>query len=512
MKRKILIYACDSGFFHYAKSSFATFCDYHLTEEWRVIFADVGLTSEQRAELAQIGEVIVYEPYQLKQQAGVVYSAAHARIKMLSDFADEETVLLYLDSDTLIFDNLDTLVSDFLTSKKPIAIGLEDMEEFWQSPVSTAWLNGVIPEEFKNQDAWRHAPMPNAGVILAHGIEARRIGEIGLTLFDQYKTKLWLPEQAVLDTLLYDRAIPFMRLLPRFNCLAWEKHIGHIGEGKKYADTLPHFRGERVAIRHFAGHDENLRTSKTLLDETLLYLDVDSKLQKHLAKHGVKQNRKCFTKNEIGNNSGRSIAIAINVFKEPKVQIEECFRRIKCNMPAAKVAIFLDGIERHDVLALAQEYKFLPIIGSHFGTNVTWNIWWLRMLYFFQHTEANVCFKFDPDTMVDAAPSSIPTDHYFGDVPEGVPYVQGGVSGLSGYTVRLILNQKLLEPAVAEAKPWLTRIDNNFADDKALGFMLKHVGIYPVHWKECKSVWRSPVDNCPVQYAIVHPRYYGDKS
>jgi lipopolysaccharide biosynthesis glycosyltransferase len=253
MKNKIIIYASDDIFFEYARASFASFCKHHSLSEWRIIFADVGLQPWQQAELARFGEIIAYEPYRLKQQHDVIYSAACARIKMLADFVNDESVLLYLDSDTLIFENLDKLMVEFVDSEKPIAIGIEDIEEFWRVPVSYAWREGKIPEEFKNQDKWRNAPMANAGVLLAQGAVARELGEIGMRMCAQYGAQLWLPEQAVIDTLLYDREIPYMKLPPRYNCLAWEKHISHVGEGPKYVGTRPYFRGESVAIRHFAG-------------------------------------------------------------------------------------------------------------------------------------------------------------------------------------------------------------------------------------------------------------------
>ncbi len=506
-KRKILAYACDDNFFEYTKASFASFCEHHSLSEWRVIFADVGLQPWQRAELARFGEVIEYEPYRLKQHDGVIFSAARARIKMLTDFIHEDDVLLYLDSDTLIFENLNNLVSEFVESVEPIAIGLEDIDEFWRSPVSSAWLDGKIPAEFQNQKNWHNAPMANAGVLLAQGAGAIELGKNGLDLFEKYSAQLWLPEQAVIDTLLYDRGIPFMKLPPRFNCLAWEKHITHIGVGPKYVDTRPYFRGESVAIRHFAGHDENLKTSKLILNEALPLLNVNVRLSRiaNKSEKGICQNLLIETK-----ASKPSIAVAINIFKEPLRQIEECFLRIANNLPNAIVAIFLDGVDRPEVSSLARKYGFLPVISSHYGTNSTWNLWWLRMLYFFDFSKADVCFKLDPDTMVDITPNAIPKDHYFGDVHAGGSFVQGGVTGISRVAVSIILDKKLLEPVVGEPRHWLTRTEADFSDDRALGCLLRHIDILPVQWSECKSVWKSPIENNPITYAIVHPRYYDD--
>jgi hypothetical protein len=140
-----------------------------------------------------------------------------------------------------------------------------------------------------------------------------------------------------------------------------------------------------------------------------------------------------------------------------------------------------------------------------------WNLWWLRMLTFFRDSAADVCFKFDPDTMVDATPSAIPSCGYFGDVQRtfrGVVFVQGGVTGLSASTVAELLEARLLEPRAY--KPWMDTVllRQTFMDDQLLAAALKHLGISPVKWPECKSEWQTPVLNHPREYAIVHPRYY----
>jgi hypothetical protein len=501
--RKILAYSCDHKFFEYAKASFASFCEYHSLSEWRVIFADVGLHPCEKVELARFGEVIEYP------RATNFWPSALAKIQMLTDFTRDDAVLVYLDSDTLIFDNLDNLVSEFVKSDKPLALLIEDIHEFGRETVSWAWRNRKIPEEFRNQDKWRNAPMANAGVFLAQGTTARELGELGIKVFDKYKDQLWLGEQTVIDTLLYDREIPFMKLPPRYNCLAWERHIAHVGPGPKYAGTRPYFRGKSIAIRHFAGSDEHQTPCKADLDAVLPLLDTSARLLR-LLDTSVGGITASLTDTQGRQLEKPTIAVAVNVFKEPFRQIEECFQRIARNLPNATVAVFLDGVNRPEVLRLARQLGFLPAVGSHCGTNATWNNWWLRMLHFFAFSEADVCFKFDPDTMVDATPNAIPLDHYFGGVPAGYSFVQGGITGLSKKTIRMILDKKLLESVAGEARPWLTQTLPDFADDQALGCLLRQQGIYPVHWNECRSDWKSPIDNNPITHAIVHPRYYND--
>lgn len=252
MKKKILAYACDHNYFDYTKVSFASFCEHHHLAEWEVIFGDVGLSPEQATELSHYGTVMKYEPSRRKIQDDVIIPSARARLAMLSDLVDDDAMLLYLDSDTLIFENLDALVSEFVRSGKPVGAFFEDIDEFGRPPASYAWRDHDIPRLFCKQDRWRNAPMVNAGVLLAQGAQARAVGEAAVALFDEFEPDLWLAEQTILVSLLYDCEIPCFRLPVKYNCVAWEKHIVHVGSGRPYVATRPYFRGEPVAIRHFA--------------------------------------------------------------------------------------------------------------------------------------------------------------------------------------------------------------------------------------------------------------------
>ncbi len=279
MKKKILLYACNHFFYNYTKASFASFCENHSLFEWRVIFADVGLEAWQRTELARFGEVVAYPPSTIAQPNGNVWPSARARLMMLTDFVLDDTVLLYIDSDTLIFDNLDSLMCEFVESDMPFAIFVEDIAEWVHYPAAFLWRDHRIPNEFKNQDKWRNAPFANAGVLLAQGRMARELGEIGMSVYEKYNSEANFAEQTVTVSLLYDREIPFMKLPPRYNCLVYEEHITHMGTGPKYVGTRPYFRGESVAIRHFAGPQ-----FKGGLDEALPFLDIDARLLKFARK------------------------------------------------------------------------------------------------------------------------------------------------------------------------------------------------------------------------------------
>jgi lipopolysaccharide biosynthesis glycosyltransferase len=265
MKRKILGYASDHNYFEYIKASFASFCQYNSLSEWRVVFGDIGLHSWQRAELARFGEVVQYESSPFKQQHGIVYPATHAKLKMLMDFALNDDVLLLLDADTLIFENLDKLVSEFVDSAKSVAILVEDIPEYERSPASYGWRGHRIPAIFKNREKWRNAPMANAGVLLAQGAGARDLGECGINIYEKYRSRIFVAEQTVIVSLMYDKQMPFMRLAPRYNCLAWENYIMHLGIGPHYVETQPFFRGEKIAVRHFAWCKDPLNAALPML-------------------------------------------------------------------------------------------------------------------------------------------------------------------------------------------------------------------------------------------------------
>lgn len=209
------------------------------------------------------------------------------------------------------------------------------------------------------------------------------------------------------------------------------------------------------------------------------------------------------------------VAVAINVCSENRPQITECFRRVAVNLQGAMVRIFLDGKYRPEVVQLADSFGFAAILGENLGRNATWNLWWLRMLRFFEECRAPVCFKFDPDTMVDAVPSSLPPDDYFGTVsdrtPWGTPFVQGGVTGLSGTAVSKLLDRKVIESGLQDLVRSLPR-EFGLADDQLLAEALARVNIHATRWTECLSLWKKSVPNMPIKYAIVHPRYYNEGS
>jgi hypothetical protein len=211
----------------------------------------------------------------------------------------------------------------------------------------------------------------------------------------------------------------------------------------------------------------------------------------------------------------KKVAIAVNTWQEPYKQLAVCFRKIAAAFPSAHVKVFVNGGARPDVTAMAKSFNFDAVDVPNLGSNATWKLWWLRMLKFFEAVNADVCFKFDPDTMVDATPGSFPDADYFGSRVRCAPtasaawFVQGGVTGLSGRAVRRLIESDVLRSG--GGKSWEPRFALNapFLDDQLVCTALAVLGIDPVTWDQCLSRWKCPVLNCPITHAIVHPRYYG---
>jgi hypothetical protein len=210
--------------------------------------------------------------------------------------------------------------------------------------------------------------------------------------------------------------------------------------------------------------------------------------------------------------SDRTIAIAINVYVEPIGQLTACLSRIARHFPQALVTAFINGHDRPDLIHVAEQHNTTVVTGDNLARNDTWHLWWLRMLQSFRASHADLCFKFDPDTMVDAVPTCFPDADYFGSVwvsrRYGIPFVQGGITGLSKCAVRRLLASGLLTPTPPTI-PIIEGAWKNFADDQHLAVALAKLGISPTEWPECYSQWKTPVSNECRKHAIVHPRYHG---
>jgi hypothetical protein len=219
---------------------------------------------------------------------------------------------------------------------------------------------------------------------------------------------------------------------------------------------------------------------------------------------------------EFGARMSKDIAVAVNVYNEPIRQVEACFERICAHLPGASVAVFCNGLRREEIFTLAKYYRYSLTLGENLATNSTWNLWWKRMLEFFHQSGAEICFKFDPDTMVDANPKDFPSSDYFGTVwlskRYRIPFIQGGITGLSRRAVDSLSQSGLLDLSNSTAVPFSQYQWDGFGDDQHLAMALAFLKIFPSEWEECKSMWKTQVLNKPIRYAIVHPRFYGRHS
>lgn len=216
------------------------------------------------------------------------------------------------------------------------------------------------------------------------------------------------------------------------------------------------------------------------------------------------------------------LSLVINVHKEPPCQVEACLSRAMANLRPKRTVIFLNGVCRPDLVNLFQKFALEIRHVENYANNQQWCLWWSRMLEWHLSGCGDLLLKIDPDTMVDAPPQSVPTEDYFGDVhlspvrvaphtywiSDPVPFVQGGVVGLSRRAVRDLHTTGLLE--MPRLQDWCPTISSRmiFMEDHLIAAALRVIGIYPRQWAECKSQWKIPVINCPIKYAIVHPRYY----
>lgn len=252
--RKTLVYACDHRYFDYTLSSLASFMEHHNSSVWEVICVDVGMTESQRQKLEGFARIIAAERCTAVQQHGIVYPSGRARVKILSDIVFEDTVMVYMDSDTLVFGSIEEILESFIQSGRAIAVAYEDDPNFGCPEMSYAWKDGVIPLVFQNQARWRHATMLNTGVLFARGEMARKIGVDGVQIYDQHTDRIRLAEQTVIASLIYEYEIPVFRLPIKYNCFVWEKALTHASP-PEYASCAPFYGGVPVVVRHFCGYD-----------------------------------------------------------------------------------------------------------------------------------------------------------------------------------------------------------------------------------------------------------------
>lgn len=256
--RKTVVWSCDKNFCKYNVVSIKSFLQHN--SGWNLVFYDVGLTDDQRLTLAKLGvDVRVATPDHWVHNA-------QAKIRIFSDVGHDE-ILLFLDSDTIVYDSVEPMVADFMASEKPIGLYPEGEKVQWLKCMAAGWKDSVTrdqnPEfmaDFPHWKQWDNKPILNAGVILAtHKINES--GKLMFELYERWKQDCIYCEQTIISSVVRDRNIPYFPLNDLQHCLLWEEWMNHPGEPYMQAPLLD---GKPVLIRHFCG-----KRTKPVLDQAL---------------------------------------------------------------------------------------------------------------------------------------------------------------------------------------------------------------------------------------------------
>jgi hypothetical protein len=131
--------------------------------------------------------------------------------------------------------------------------------------MAECWLGGQAPADaFPHYNRWKQSRIPNTGMCLATGDRIRSLGTRALPLFDKLRHTFMMGEQTILDSLVYENNLPFFELSADQHCMAWEKHIKHLGVGVPYVDTVPMLGTNPVVFRHFCGRSNKVVLAKLM--------------------------------------------------------------------------------------------------------------------------------------------------------------------------------------------------------------------------------------------------------
>ena len=246
----ILVYGCDDAYFLPTIISLKSFVMHN--PNWDIVVMDVGMTPAQVTELKQLARVL---PFPREPRQDVLFiPSAKARIMALTLFPNDSTVMLYLDSDSLVFGSFEPLLEQFIASGLPVGIALESDKRFNRLPMNRAWLQDTVPAQlFPRHETWQHRMIPNTGLVLATGNEARAWGQRALPILEEHRNLSLMGEQTILDSVLYEDGIPFLPLPVYQHCYVSEEFVKHRGRGLPYVDTIPYIDSQPVLFRHFCG-------------------------------------------------------------------------------------------------------------------------------------------------------------------------------------------------------------------------------------------------------------------
>ncbi|MDR3637288.1 MAG: glycosyltransferase [Isosphaeraceae bacterium] len=242
---RILVFGTDSNYFEYTIISLHSFLRHN--PGWPVLVMDVGMTPEQARALSRLARIVRY-PREDFHGTGRHIPSAKARCLALAHYPNDDTLMLYLDGDSVIMGSLEPLIERFLNSGRPIGIAKEDNERFFMAPVHRSWENSEIPAEFPNSEQWRDRPVLNTGVLLALGARAAEVGARASALYETLKTRFQFGEQTIINSVIYEEDVPTLDIEAKYHCFVHERYLEKTG--RPYVDPVL-LDGEPVVLRHF---------------------------------------------------------------------------------------------------------------------------------------------------------------------------------------------------------------------------------------------------------------------
>jgi len=244
-----LVYCINSKYFDMLRVSIASFLHHNRDNQWTIDVLDVGLLNGQRQILQRMNvDLAIYPAHHLINQVGLLYPATWARLKMLEDFASDDSLLLYLDADSLVLSNVEPMISEFVRSGKLIGLTTEVGHEGFVAPkMSNAFFQDVS-HEFPNAHLWQQRGVMNTGVLLAKGNAVAELGRRCLNLYSRLAGLETWAEQTFVNAAICEDNYSWWEIPQHQHCMVSGSLIESSGTlfegGAKYG-------GSEIIIRHF---------------------------------------------------------------------------------------------------------------------------------------------------------------------------------------------------------------------------------------------------------------------
>jgi len=181
---------------------------------------------------------------------GLFIPTSKARLTLLSELPTADSVVLYLDSDTVVMGSIEPIVERLLSFNLPLAIQPELPAFYRGLYASGAWKDWKVPSIYKNVPSWHNKVLLNSGFMVCNGTKVGDLCSRSLTVFDElYPQAMW-GEQSFVTSDVYDTGTEFMSLSESEHCIDQEKFVKHAG--RPYIDPC-YYDGKQIIVRHFCG-------------------------------------------------------------------------------------------------------------------------------------------------------------------------------------------------------------------------------------------------------------------